>query len=282
MVDQPGSKANVLSRPLLAELSAALDQLENERGLSGLVCRSGKPGMFIAGADLKELGDGTIAGEAAVEFARAGQRLFSRLERLPFPTVCIIEGPALGGGMEFALSFDARVVVDHPKTQLGLPETKLGLIPGWGGSQRLPRLVGLEKGLEMMLTGQSVTARESADWVERMCLSEAALGEAGKVVEELHANAQWQRKRDARYGMMMRPEESVRTERILQSARERIAQVREKTALAQRTVVELMAKTVSMDLYAGLEEEARAFALVAGSVESKELIGEFFAARAKR
>jgi enoyl-CoA hydratase/carnithine racemase len=278
-VDQPGGKANVFSRPLLQELAAALDQLEGQKGLRGLVCRSGKPGMFIAGADLKELGAGTIAGEAAVRFAEEGQQLFSRLERLPCPTVCVIEGPALGGGMEFALCFDARVVVDHPKTQLGLPETKLGLLPGWGGTQRLPRLVGEERALAMILDGTSVTAGDTGTLAEVVVASDSALAEANRVIERLHAQAEWQRRRDVKYGAMAVSAEEMK--RVIDGARAEISALTDASALAKRTVVELMERTSTMDLFAGLQEEAKAFGRVAGTPESKQLIAEFFAARAK-
>lgn len=274
-VDQPDSKANVFSRALLDELAAVLDRLEHEKQLYGLICRSGKPGMFIAGADLKELGAGTIAGEAAVKFAEQGQRLFSRLERIPCPTVCLIEGPALGGGMEFALCFDARVVVDHPKSQLGLPETKLGLLPGWGGTQRLPRLVGVARGLAMILGGASVPPGEAGALADAVVSGEAALSEARTVVQRLHANAEWQRRRDAKYGPLAGDPQAA------EAARVEVSRLGDASALAKRTVVELIERTSGMDLNSGLREEAKAFGKVAGTAESKQLIAAFFAARKK-
>jgi enoyl-CoA hydratase/carnithine racemase len=279
-VDQPDSKANVFSRPLLKELATAIDELEAQKGLKGLICRSGKPGMFIAGADLKELGAGTIAGEAATRFAEEGQQLLSRLERLPCPTVCVIEGPALGGGMEFALCFDARVVVEHPKTQLGLPETKLGLIPGWGGTQRLPRLVGEERGLAMILDGTSVAAKDVGKLADLVVASEAAMAEAHRLVASLHTNMEWQRRRDTKYGAMVVSTDE--TKQVFDTARERVNAITDATALAKRTVVELVERTRTMDLFDGLREEAKAFGQVAGTTESKQLIAEFFAARGKK
>jgi len=273
IVDQPGSKANVLSRSLLHELGEVLDRLEANKALRGLVCRSGKPGMFIAGADLKELGAGTIAGEAAVRFAEEGQRLFGRLEQLPYPTVCVIEGPALGGGFEFALCFDARVVVDHPRTLIGLPETKLGLLPGWGGTQRLPRLVGVPRGLEMILSGSSVTAAEIGNIADVVVTRDGAEETARLALDRLHSNAEWQRRRDLKYGVMNEDTPAV------DAARREVSGISDASALAKRTVVDLIEKSMALDLFQGLREEAAAFGRVAGTEESMALISAFFAAR---
>jgi enoyl-CoA hydratase/carnithine racemase len=279
-IDQPNSKANVFSRALLAELSATIDQLESHRDIKGLICRSGKPGMFIAGADLKELGDGTIAGDRAVDFAREGQGLLCRLERLPYPTLCIIEGPALGGGMEFALCFDARIVVDHPKTQLGLPETKLGLIPGWGGTQRLPRLVGLDTALTMMLSGVSATPSQAATWVEVAPSSEDAVKQARSLINTWQKSAEWQYRRTTKNEPMVQPW-YLEAKRVLEVHRSDVAQLTDLTAYAKNVLISLIDKSMSLELDAGLEEEAKAFAQVAGTPQSKELIAAFFAARAK-
>jgi enoyl-CoA hydratase/carnithine racemase len=280
-IDQPNSKANVFSRALLGQLSDTIKQLESHRNIKGLICRSGKSGMFIAGADLKELGDGTIAGDRAVDFAREGQGILARLERLPYPTVCIIEGPALGGGMEFALCFDGRIVVDHPKTQLGLPETKLGLIPGWGGTQRLPRLVGLDKALSMMLGGAGATPAQAAAWTEQASTSDDAMKQARSLIEAWYQSAEWQNRRTTKNGPMIQPPQLPEAKRTLEAHRSSAAQLTDLTAHAKRIVIELIDRSMSLDLAAGLEEEARAFAQVAGTSQSKELIAEFFAARTK-
>src|SRR5687767_6796572 len=159
--DQPGSRANVLSTALWTEFGQALDGLTHRPGVTGLVLASAKPGIFIAGADLKELADADPANpEPTRAYIELGLRVLETLEALPFPTVAIIDGAALGGGLEVALACDFRVCGTEPKVRLGLPEIKLGLIPGWGGTQRLPRLVGVEEAVSRLLSGESYEASD--------------------------------------------------------------------------------------------------------------------------
>ena len=133
--DQQDSRANVLSTALWTEFGWALDELAHRPDVAALILESAKPGIFIAGADLKELG-GADSGRVRA-LIELGHRVLATLEELPFPTVAAIDGAALGGGLEVALACDFRVCGTNPKVQLGLPEIKLGLIPGWGGTQRL-------------------------------------------------------------------------------------------------------------------------------------------------
>jgi 3-hydroxyacyl-CoA dehydrogenase/enoyl-CoA hydratase/3-hydroxybutyryl-CoA epimerase len=157
--DVPGAKVNMLSAAVMADIARALDALE-DRVPSAAVFRSAKPDVFIAGADLSELrGIGTPAD--AREKAHAGQALFDRVAKLPCATIAVIDGACLGGGLEFALACRHRLVTDAPKTQLGLPEVTLGIIPGWGGTQRLPRLLGLLAGMDLILNGKPVDGRKA-------------------------------------------------------------------------------------------------------------------------
>src|SRR5579859_2352579 len=156
--DQPGSRANTLGQAIIGELEALLADLRRRTDLTGLVFRSGKPGMFIAGADIKELG-GACTDEAAARFPiKRGLDTIAAFEALPFPTVAAIDGSCLGGGLELAMGFDYRIAGSHPKVELGLPETKLGIIPGWGGTQRLTRLIGPSLAAEMICAGESAKA----------------------------------------------------------------------------------------------------------------------------
>src|SRR5262249_39833475 len=138
MLELPDRPVNVITRRLLAALDAALDRVEAESSFQLLVIRSGKPGSFLAGADVHELA-AVKTPQEAMELSAAGQRVFDRLAGLRLPTVAIISGSCLGGGLELALACDYRVAVAHPKTQFGFPEVELGLLPAWGGTQRLPR-----------------------------------------------------------------------------------------------------------------------------------------------
>jgi 3-hydroxyacyl-CoA dehydrogenase/enoyl-CoA hydratase/3-hydroxybutyryl-CoA epimerase len=162
-LDVAGRPLNVFNRKVLADLGEALDAISDAARTSVLVVRSGKKTGFVAGADLKEFQ--TISNAAAAEaISAAGQTVFAKLAALPMPTVAAVSGVCLGGGLELALACDYRLVFDRPDTQLGLPETQLGLLPGWGGTQRLPRVVGLQNALIMILRGKRLSAREALAW----------------------------------------------------------------------------------------------------------------------
>jgi 3-hydroxyacyl-CoA dehydrogenase/enoyl-CoA hydratase/3-hydroxybutyryl-CoA epimerase len=162
-LDLANRPVNVFTRQALADLDAALDRVAAEPSVRVLVVRSAKKGGFCAGADLHEFAAIRTA-EDAVATSGAGQRLFDKLAGLRVPTIAVIHGPCVGGGLELALACDYRLVVDQPTTMLGLPEVERGLIPGWGGTQRLPRVVGLERSLQMILGTRRLAAREALRW----------------------------------------------------------------------------------------------------------------------
>jgi 3-hydroxyacyl-CoA dehydrogenase/enoyl-CoA hydratase/3-hydroxybutyryl-CoA epimerase len=162
-LDVPGKTYNVFNRQVLGDLKSAFDRVAPDSSIKLLLIRGRKKNGFVAGADLHEFQ--TInTSDQAMALSAAGQQLFDQLERLPFPTMAVIHGPCLGGGLEFALACDYRVVIDHPKTQIGLPEIELGLVPGWGGTQRLPRVVGLERALQIILQRKRLNAPEAKEW----------------------------------------------------------------------------------------------------------------------
>ncbi|MCC7041773.1 MAG: enoyl-CoA hydratase/isomerase family protein [Burkholderiales bacterium] len=157
--DKAEAAVNTLSQEVLTELGEVLDRLERERP-QALVIRSGKPSGFIAGADVDEFG--AVHDEAgALAIVRRGWDTFERLAHVGYPTLALIRGFCLGGGLELALACRYRVAVDDPSTRLGLPEVMLGILPGWGGVKRLPRLVGAPAALDLLLTGRTVDARRA-------------------------------------------------------------------------------------------------------------------------
>jgi 3-hydroxyacyl-CoA dehydrogenase/enoyl-CoA hydratase/3-hydroxybutyryl-CoA epimerase len=163
LIDVPDKSVNVLNARVMADFDAALDRVADDQTVKLLIVNSGKPASFVAGADLHEF---TRIGnsEEAMELSGRGQRLFDRLAGLPIPSMAVINGPCLGGGLELALACDYRVALDRPSTQFVFPEVELGLLPGWGGTQRAPRVVGLERALEMILGAKRVGAQEALRW----------------------------------------------------------------------------------------------------------------------
>jgi 3-hydroxyacyl-CoA dehydrogenase/enoyl-CoA hydratase/3-hydroxybutyryl-CoA epimerase len=159
-LDLPDEKVNKLSTPVMIELNSLLDTLAVRKDIKALVFRSGKAGSFIVGADIAEI-RGLTAPDAGERVARTGQEILAKIESLPFPTVAAIHGPCMGGGMELALACAYRVISNDPRTAFALPEVKLGIIPGFGGTQRLPRLLGLTNALDLILTGKSVYASKA-------------------------------------------------------------------------------------------------------------------------
>ncbi len=158
-LDVAESSANVLSREVLQELDDIITQLK-DKPLTGLVIRSGKDSGFIAGADVREFQHIDDSARAA-ELARTGQQVFNRLADLPFPTVAVIHGYCLGGGLELALACTYRVARDDAGTRLGLPEVRLGINPGFAGTVRLPPLIGTVAALDLMLSGRSVSGTQA-------------------------------------------------------------------------------------------------------------------------
>lgn len=196
-LDLPDKKVNTLSRAVLGELGALLAGLEGRADLRGLLFRSGKPGQFIAGADLNELGALAFAGpEMVAEAVAAGHQLYEFVSRLPFPTVALVDGNCMGGGTELILAMDDRIVAYTSQTKIGLPETKLGIIPGWGGTQRLPRLIGLNA-IEMICTGEPVTARKAVEigLAFDAVPAERLVEEGVRRVEYLAATGEWKERR---------------------------------------------------------------------------------------
>ncbi len=154
--DRADAAVNAFSQDALLELAAALERIALDPP-KGVVVASGKASGFIAGADLKEFQDFDRKGTVD-DAIRRGQVVFQSLARLPCPTVAAIHGFCMGGGTELSLACRYRVASNDPSTRIGLPEVQLGIFPGWGGSARLPRLVGAPAAMDMMLTGRALSA----------------------------------------------------------------------------------------------------------------------------
>lgn len=285
-LDVPGRSVNVLTGQALADLDAALTFLEGQQGVPVLVIRSGKPSGFLAGADLagfRVIRDGA----EALAVSEAGQRRYARLAALPFPSVAVIHGPCLGGGLELAMACDYRLVVDRPDTQLGLPEVELGLLPAWGGTVRLPRLVGLERALQIVLAGKRLDAREAQRWglADALAETEAELRESyTRLVVQAVLRGKVRRDRlPLRSWRQRLLESNPFGRRLIYRATER--------RLRQRLPDDLPAPAEALDALrlglqrgaeAGLTREREAAARLAVSPASRQLIGLFFLREAAR
>jgi 3-hydroxyacyl-CoA dehydrogenase/enoyl-CoA hydratase/3-hydroxybutyryl-CoA epimerase len=192
-LDRAGSSVNALSRAVLDELSEIIERVSFEPP-EGIVIRSGKTAGFIVGADIREFEsfekNGTV--QDALE---NGQRIFQKLARLPCPTVAAIHGVCMGGGTELALACRYRVASRDSSTRIALPEVKLGIFPGWGGSARLPRLIGAPAALELMLTGRAASAEnaKAIGLVNRLTSAELLVDTAKELIGHPHRRAFTQR-----------------------------------------------------------------------------------------
>jgi 3-hydroxyacyl-CoA dehydrogenase / enoyl-CoA hydratase / 3-hydroxybutyryl-CoA epimerase len=159
IIDMPGRAMNVLNPTLIEPFAGLVQQLETDAALKGLVITSGKP-TFIVGADIDQLTQITTP-EEAFQLCEDLKGLLRRMEKSGKPVVAALNGTALGGGLELALACHARIAIDDPKAKFGLPEVKLGLLPGGGGTQRVPRLIGIQKAMELITQGKELTAAKA-------------------------------------------------------------------------------------------------------------------------
>jgi enoyl-CoA hydratase len=274
--DQQASRANVLSTAVWTELGQALDGLVHRSGISGLVVESAKPGIFIAGADLKELADADPANPAPIRaLIELGLRVLETLEALPFPTVAAIDGAALGGGLEVALACDFRVCGSSPRVQLGFPEIKLGLIPGWGGTQRLPRLVGVEEAIERLLSGESYDASDPPpeDLVDETVTSDQLPAAAGRWL----ASGDWRTVRALKKAPV--PADLLPSAEFLAETRQTLDVIDDPMKPAAAEVLKVVLQGALTDLPAGIRLETEAFLRLAGTPNCRQLIVDFFATR---
>ena len=158
--DRPDSAANIFDRATLEELAQHLDVIAKTSSLRGLILASAKRSIFIAGADLHSMSQFTDPADLD-HLIRLGQQTFDQLETLSIPTIAAIHGACVGGGYEICLACDYRIATSDRATKIGLPETQLGILPAWGGSTRLPRLIGLPKALDIILGGKTVAAKHA-------------------------------------------------------------------------------------------------------------------------
>ncbi len=271
-LDVPGEKVNTLGRERVAEFETLLDDVEKDVAVRAVVIRSGKPDNFIAGADIRDF-TRIRSAEEGEALSRAAHRVLGRVESCRVPIVAAIHGSCLGIGTELALACRYRVASDDVKTAIGLPEVMLGIVPGAGGTQRLPRLVGLRAALDLILTGRSLKASRAlrAGLVDEQCAAPVLLEVARRSALALAEGVL----RPERPGIRL-PERLLRP-LIFSRAR---ASVLAKTGghyPAPLAAIEVVKRGTATTLSEGLTFEARAFGLLSVSDVSRQLVSIFFA-----
>jgi enoyl-CoA hydratase len=178
---------NALNQATLAEIGAALEDIRDDAGISGLIVTGAGDKAFVAGADITEIA--SISAVEASAFTRRGQAVFDLLENLGKPSIAAVNGFALGGGCELAMACTLRIATESAR--FGQPEVKLGVTPGFGGTQRLPRLVGKGRALQMILTGEPIDAQEAyrIGLVNEIVAAEKLLERAAEILRKIAANA---------------------------------------------------------------------------------------------
>ena len=193
MILDAAGKSNLLSSHVIDEFAEKIQEAKSDPDIKALAIISGKPDTFLSGADLHEIMKfGTS--EQAEELSSRGQRVFNSLANIGKPTVAGIHGICLGGGLELVLCCNKRIATDAANTLLGLPEVRLGFVPGLGGTQRLPRLVGVRNSLEIILTGEPVSAVRALELgiIDELCSQDDLLDHVEKAALDLLQSGKWQ------------------------------------------------------------------------------------------
>ncbi|MCI0456852.1 MAG: 3-hydroxyacyl-CoA dehydrogenase NAD-binding domain-containing protein [Gemmataceae bacterium] len=280
--DQPGSRANTLGQPVLAEFEAITAQLAGRTNLKGLILRSGKPGMFIAGADLRELGAAKPEPNQTRQSIKRGLDVIAGFEALPYPSVALIDGPCMGGGLEIALGCDYRLAGSHPKCEIGLPEVKVGLIPGWGGTQRLPRLIGPALAAELICAGEAVNAQRARELgiVFDAVPSERLMEEGLRLLDWARQSGDWREARKRKQQPVGLSEDQLTFTAAV--ARGQILMKTRGQLPAPLAALEAIMRGCNLPLDEGLKVETEQFLPLIGSPVSRNLISVFFLMRAQK
>jgi enoyl-CoA hydratase/carnithine racemase len=277
-LDDRSSRLNLMSTRFLTELGEAIDSLAHRPNIAGLIVESAHSDMFSAGADIRELSKADPTNPAPTRtYVELALRIFDIFEALPYPTVAAIDGAALGGGFELALACDFRVCGSNPKLQIGSPEIKLGLIPGWGGTQRLPRLVGVEEAVCRILSGESYDATDPApdDLVDETVPSDQLSDTAVRWLK----TGDWREMRRIKRSPV--PAHMLPDADFLAEIRHTLDDIDDPMKPAAAEALKVILEGSLSDLATGLRLETAAFLRLAGTENSRKLIAEFFAKRKK-
>lgn len=278
-LDQPGSDVNLLTTPTMALLDRLIGEIESRIAtgkLVAVVIRSGKPGSFVHGVDVREIAD-IFDRSDAFQKSREGQRIFRRIERLTVPTLAAVDGTCLGGGTELMLACEYRIASDDPATRIGLPEVKLGILPGFGGSARLPALVGIQGALDMILTGRAISTNKALriGLLDRVAPKARYEMEVSAFLKDILGGRG--RGKPRKKPMQRRFLEDTRPGRSLlfSLAERRVAAQTKGWYPAPQRALRLVSDTYGLQIDHALEMEAHALAELAITPESRSLVRLF-------
>lgn len=286
LLDEPGESVNVVEPAAMGEFERLLEGFAKDPAVKAIVLASGKKDSFVAGAKIELLQSVTTAAEGE-KLSRDAQAGFDRLERYPKPVVAAIHGACLGGGLEWALACHYRVATDHPRTQLGLVEIQLGVIPGGGGTQRLPRLVGIQAALDLILAGKTVKARKALKLgLVDEAVPSALLLDVARARAAALASGKLRREPRAKAGPVQSVARAALEENFL--GREVLFRQARKAVLAKTKghypaplrALEAIEHGYQKGFAKGLEREARLFGELAASDVARRLMEIFFATTA--
>ncbi len=273
----PESRVNVFTQSALEELETHLDALLQDSTVKALFIESGKENIFIAGADIHEI-QAANDEKSITALVQKGQEIFTKLENLPFPTIAMIDGACLGGGLELSLSCTYRIATNHPHTRIGLPEVTLGILPGFGGTQRLSPLVGYAKAMELIVGSKRLKGEKALKLgVVDACVPRGYLGFKKEAFsQEILAGSLDQKIRANRKGIAWY--EKIRPVRILIStiAEKKVRQKTHGHYPAPLAVIKVMQESFGKPLVEGLKIEREAVTKLALTPISKNLIKLFF------
>jgi len=274
-IDTPGTEVNVLDTSAMQELKDILTTVSKTASVKAVLFTSGKNRIFIAGADIKEI-RGIRTREDAINKADNGKEIFDLIENLDVPTICVINGACLGGGYELALACDWRMAASSDKVKIGLPEVNLGILPGFGGSIRLPRLLGPAASLPLILGGLIVSAKKAVKFgmVDRLVAEDKLLDKSIEFAKELIVSGTERKKRNA---FLVFLEKSILGPLVIYpTARKDILRRTKGHYPAPLKALELVQKTYGDNSPQAYKKESEMFADLAVTHVSKNLIELFF------
>ncbi len=286
-MDAPDTSANILDDRMFVELDATMAALMQHGSLAGVILYSGKPKIFVAGADLKKI----VATQDwpksnVIQFCELGRAVMARFSRCPFVSVAAIGGACVGGGLELALWCDVRVAANDARTKLGLPEVKLGLVPGWAGTALLPRLAGFENSADLITSGRLVSADEAKTmgFVDSAVEREQLIQQSTELIRQAQESRSFVERRRAIMGPVGKIESANQADNQSQTADQVVAEMgrrivankEEVFPYAPAVVLEHLQRTAPLPIEEAWKSESQAMSQVYGSPASRGLLNHFF------